>query len=136
MCNKCISCSVPVSVPTNAAKIKFPDVDRLNKGTIRWLLVRRSGSATLKDINGDTLAADTVINTAHLTLMTKNGGETLVIPLSSLQRDYNAPEPQCVQLPAIASNSSFIQLDTSAADYDTSHVIEIIFGIDCPPEIC
>lgn len=136
MCGKCESCTVPVSVLASGSNITLPDVDRLSKGTIRTILVRRSNGVTLKNINGQTLAADTVIATAHLRLTTKNGAETLVYPLSALQRDVNSPEALCVNLPEISLASSGIVLDTTASGYNAAHVIEIVFGIDCPIGIC
>lgn len=138
MCKaNCVACTVAVSVLTNGGVINLPDVDRLNKGTIRSVLIRRNPTGTTrKNIKGQTLAADTVTATAHLTLVTKNGMETLVIPLESVQRDFNAPDALQVCLPDIATSSSYITLDTSASGYNSAHVIELIFGIDCPPNIC
>ena len=86
----------------------------------------------MKTINGTTIAPDTVINNCHLVVKNASGVEiTAPLPLSVLQRDYNAPEPLCVSWQGIDPQQTEITIDTSAAGYSASHAIEIIFGIEC-----
>lgn len=94
--------------------------------------MRKSGSGTLKNNQGQTLAADAVINTAHLQLKDVNGfaiGDQ--IPLNLLQRDVNSPEPLAVKWKNIDPTQCVITLDTSAAGYSATAVIELIWGMDC-----
>lgn len=132
MCKKCHRCFVPLEVLTDSADISMKDNKRISGGKITSLMLRRSGSVTLLALSGKTVAPDTVINTAHLTLRNANGTELITYPLSALQRDYNSPEPLCLDgLTGIDLASSTIKLSTGAAGYSAAHVIELIFGLDC-----
>ena len=110
------------------------DIAEIRDGRIRSIWLRRSGSATLLTRLGTTVAADTVIDTAHLTLVNQKTKQVMVIPLSTLQRDYNAPEPFAVDpdvYDGIDLSRSTITLSTSAAGYNATHAIEIMFEYEC-----
>lgn len=130
-CNTCFE-EVPLSAVLNAATVPLPISTRIQSNRIIGLLVRRSGSATLKDVNGKTLAADSVIATAHLVLTTANGDNKATYPLSALQRDFNSPDPYPCFWDDIDPTQCSIKLDTGASGYDATHVAEIIFRIECP----
>lgn len=130
MCKPCHNCFITLETLTNAAQISLPDNTRIRDGVVTSIFLRRSGSGTLKTAKGTTVASDAVIGTAHLSLKNTNGKEiTAPIPLSSLQRDYNAPEPLCVNWRMIDLSQSSIVLDFAAAT--ATHAIEIVFGIEC-----
>jgi hypothetical protein len=132
MCNKCHTCFVSVEAEIGATgTTKLPNLQRLAKGNVRSILVRKSGSGTLKSLSGKTLAPDSVVNTAHLTLKNANGYEIFsAMPMSVLQRDNNSPEPLCVNLEGgLDMEQSFIRFDTSGST--ATHVFEVIFGLEC-----
>lgn len=131
MCCQKYTCTVVQSILTNSGNLSLPDSNRISDNDVMALLLRRSGSSTLKDISGRTLAADTVINTAHLKLNNKNGKELAQIPLSVLQRDYNSPAPLPVDWKEVDPTQCSIVLDTTAAGYDATHVIELIWFYPC-----
>lgn len=135
MCNTCYSCSISISVPTNGAVVNLPQTNRLDGSKLLSVFIRRNASGTRKDDQGKTLAADTVIFTAHLHLFNKNGTEVLQMPLESLQRDFNSPEPLRLCRREIDTASSYIRLDTAAAGYNADHVIELVCEYECP-QIC
>lgn len=129
-CNKKHKCFITLLTLTNGANIGLPDSNRIREGKITSVFLRRSGTLTLKAYNGATVATDAVVGTAHMTLKDKNGMEiTSPIPLSSLQRDFNSPEPIAVDWSNIDPTQTAIVLDGAAAT--ASHVIEIIFGLEC-----
>lgn len=128
-----MGCTVVVEVVTSAGAIALPDVERLKKGTIRTISVR-AGDGAKKSSTGKLLAHATVLGTAHLLLKSEGGTEIFPMPLDNLVRTTASPEPLCVNWPPIAPASSQITLDTTAANYNAAHVVEIVFGIDCPNE--
>jgi len=134
MCDCCKECiqEVAVEAVTASDTIALPYSERVQSATIRRILVRRSGSATLKSYTLKTLAADTVIATAHLVLMNKNGAEQMRYPVSALQRDFNSPDAYTCNFQDIDLTQCSIKLDTGASGYSATAVIEIIFGIECP----
>lgn len=133
MCDCCANkCIVTLSTLANSSNVNLPDSSRVRESTVNSILVRRSGSGTLKDVNGRTLAADTVIATAHLKLVDKNGfAITDSIPLSVLQRDYNSPDAFRCKYQNVDPTQTVVKLDTGASGYDATHVVEIVFGLDC-----
>lgn len=134
MCNCCNLCieEISLEVVTNGAAINLPVNQRIQNANIKRILVRRSGSATLKSVTGKTLAADTVIATAHLILNDLGGKEKIKYPISALQRDFNSPDAYQCDLVNIDPTQCQIILDTTASGYNAAHVVEIIFGIECP----
>ena len=129
-CNKAHQCFITLQTLTSAATVSLPDSARIRNGKVTSIFLRRSGTLTLKTAQGTTVASDAVIGTAHLTLKDLNGNElTSPIPLSSLQRDFNAPEPLHVMYEGIDLMQSTIVLDFAAAT--ATQCIEIIFGLDC-----
>lgn len=101
-------------------------------------MLRRLGSATGISATGATLAADSVIATAHLVLVNSRNVQVMnPIPLQLLQRDYNFPEPYQLD-PAVYAgidlSRSYIILSTSAAGYSATAVIELVFEYEC--DIC
>jgi hypothetical protein len=132
MCNCKHQCTITLSTPTNGASLNLPDSSRIRDGVVSYIALRKAGGATLKNVNGQTLAADTVVNTAHLKVVNKNGFAICdPIPLSFLQRDANAPDPYPVKWQEVDPTQCVITLDTGAGGYSATAVIEIIFGIDC-----
>jgi len=132
MCNCKHQCTITLSATTDAANINLPDSSRIRRGTVNYIALRKSGSSTLKNVNGATLAADTVVDTAHLRVVNLNGFAVCdPIPLSFLQRDANSPEPYAVKWKDIDPTQCVITLDTGASGYSATDVIEIIFGLDC-----
>lgn len=125
-------CFITLETLTNAANVTLPDNSRIRDGKITSILLRRADGGTLKSPLGRTLAADTVIATAHATFRNKNGlAITDPVPLSMLQRDYNSPEPLAVSWTDVDPTQTTIVIDTGAAGYNAAHVIEIVFGLDC-----
>jgi hypothetical protein len=129
MCNCCThKCFITLQAVTSATQIQLPDNSRIRNGRVTSIALRRSGSATLKTITGATVAADSVIATANMFLVTLGGEQICApIPLSFLQRDYNAPEPLKVNWQQIDLTQSTITLTPANA----TDVVEIIFGLDC-----
>ena len=133
MCCKKHKCFITLETLTNSGNVSLPDSARIRTGKITSVLLRRSGTLTLKTVNGTTVASDAVIGTAHLRLRDQNGQEiTAPIPLSSLQRDFNSPEPLAVDWTNVDPTQSTITLDFAGAT--ATQAIEIVFGLDC--EIC
>lgn len=128
-CNKLIT-SVTISATTSGPNINFPDNARIRDSRVVGIAIRRSGSSTLYDTNGNTLAADTVIAGAHIRLVDLSGLELQRLPLSTLQRDYNSPDYQCFQMDHIDPNQCSINLNTAAAGYSATAVIEMTFYLD------
>jgi len=136
MCTtKCLNCVIPVSVVTAAEINQVPYTERINNNKVTHIWVR-TASGVQKDVNGNTLAASGVIKTAHLRLMSADGNEQWKIPIESLQRDTNYPEPFCVGNLDIDSSQCQIILDTGASGYSATAVIELLFGIVCPGKQC
>lgn len=133
MCDCCANeCIVTLSTLANAANVNLPDSSRVKNSVVKSILVRRSGGATLKDANGRTLAADTVIAQAHLRLVNLNGfAITDTIPLSVLQRDYNSPDAFRCKYKNIDPTQCVVIVNTGASGYDATHVVEIVFGLEC-----
>jgi hypothetical protein len=132
MCNCKHQCTITLSATTSGAVLNLPDSSRIRNGRVNYIALRKSGAATLKNVNGQTLAADTVINTANLRVVNLNGFAICdPIPLSFLQRDANSPEPYAVDWQNVDPTQCVITLDTSAAGYSATAVVEIIFGLDC-----
>lgn len=130
MCKNCHECFITLTTLTDAATVALPDSARIRNGKVTSVFLRRSGSATLKTAAGIVVASDAVIGTAHLTLKNTNGEDiTSPIPLSSLQRDYNNPEPLCVSWRNIDLTQSSIALDLAAAT--ATQAIEVVFGLEC-----
>ena len=130
MCCKPNQCFITIEALTNSAQISLPQSNRIQEGRVTSIMLRRSGSATLKSYTGNTLASDAVIATAHIRLKKLDGSEvTSPIPLSSLQRDFNSPDPLLVDWKNIDLTQSQIVLDFSVAT--ATHVVEVIFGLDC-----
>lgn len=128
MCCPKHKCFITLTVPTTSTQITLPDSSRIRNGKVTSIFMRRSGSATLKAANGATVAADSVVATANITLNNLNGEQILApFPLSALQRDYNSPEPLAVSWQQIDLTQSVITLTPANA----TDVIEIIFGLDC-----
>lgn len=119
---------------TSGANLSLPDVAEIRDGYIRSIWLRRSGTATLLTRLGTTVAADTVIDTAHLTLVNQRSNQMMIIPLSTLQRDFNSPEPFATDenlYAGIDLSRSSIVLSTGATGYNAAHAIELIFEYDC-----
>lgn len=134
MCNCCkMPCieEIALEVVTSSGDIQLPVNQRIQNSTIRHILVRRSGSATLKSVTGKTLAADSVIATAHLILNSMGASEKMRYPIFSLQRDYNSPDAYQCNFTQIDPTQCKVVLDTTATGYNAAHVIEFIFGIEC-----
>ena len=129
------SCIKTIETVTSSSVIKMPDSAEIRDGKIRSISLRRLGGASATSITGNVLAADTVISTAHLTLVNAKNVNVMIIPLSLLQRDYNSPEPYKVD-PEVYSgidlSRSTITLSTSAAGYSATAVIELVFEYNCP----
>lgn len=134
-CCKGHACSEAIQVVTATANLKLPDSAEIRDGKIKSITLRRLGSDTGLSATGGNLAADTVISTAHLTLINaKNVQVMKSMPLSLLQRDYNNPEPYQVNpdvFSGIDLSRSSITLDTGATGYLATDVIELIFEYDC-----
>jgi len=123
-----------IQVTTNGGNLRLPDVAEIRDGNIRSIWLRRAAGGTLITRMGDTVAADTVIATAHLTLVNQKMVQVAIIPLQSLQRDFNSPEPLATDENVYAGvdlSRSSIVLDTNAAGYSATAVIEIMFEYDC-----
>lgn len=119
------------SVTTSSNNLPLPDSSRIRNGKVRSLQIRRAGSATLYDINGATLAADSVVAGAHLIVNNANGFNIAPIPLQTLQRDYNNPEPMRVKWLNIDPTQCRIVLNTAASGYSATAVIELLWELEC-----
>ena len=122
-----------MEVVTASQIIGLTDISEIREGRLRGLWLPRSGSATLYTKSGLVVAADSVIAGAHLTLANSNNTQVMVIPLISLQRDYNSPEPFELDpdvYDGIDLSRSSIMLNTSASGYNAAHAIEIVFSYE------
>lgn len=133
MCKNCHDCFITLQVVTSGAILNLPDNQRLRQNKIKAISMRRVAGGTYLSKTGATLAADTVTATAHLSLKNANGTELLDMPLTQLQRDYNNPEPLCVDYEQVDPTASTIVLSTSASGYSATAVFEITFEISCNP---
>lgn len=133
MCCKPDNCILTTEVLTGSANIPMPQTanDRLKGSTITSIATTRSGTNTLKTRMGYTVAADTVLATAHLMLKDANSKEFIDIPFWLIMRDYNNPEPLKVNLDNIDLTQSYIVLDTTASGYSATNAIQITFGFNC-----
>lgn len=123
-------CFITLQTLADAAQVTLPDSARIRDGKVTSIQLRRAGSLTLKTYQGTTIVADTVIATAHIWVKNLNGQEIAApIPLQTLQRDYNSPEPLKVDWSNVDLTQSTIVLDTTGVN--AGECIEIIFGLDC-----
>lgn len=124
-------CIVTAEVLTNAAILNLPlgVNERIQNNVLTAIWVPRSGSNTLKSASGKTVAADTVLATAHLVLKDSNGKEIVTIPFWLLMRDFNSPEPMRGHWVGVDVTQSQIILDLTAAT--VTQVIQISFGYEC-----
>ena len=133
MCGCKAECFITLSTVIGSATVNLPESMRLRNSKIISMWMRRLGSSTATNINGQTIAPDTVVLSAYLTLKNQNG--TAIhdpIPLQLLQRDFNSPEPLAINLyEQIDPIQSQITLNTSASGYVATDVIEIVFGLKC-----
>lgn len=132
------SCIKTIEVVTSGSVVKLPDSADIRDGKIKSIMLRRLGDTYGEALSatGATVAADTVIATAHLTLVNAKNNQIMnPMPLTLLQRDYNNPEPFQVNpdvYSGIDLSRSSIVLSTSATDYSATDVIELVFEFDCP----
>jgi len=133
MCNCCGSkCTVMVLVTTSSGQLTLPETNRITNGVVKGIGMRRLNGVAATANNGTTLAVDAVVMSAHLSLKTSNGTEVLAIPMQYLQRDFNSPEWMKVNnLENIDLTQSTVVLNTGAAGYLATSVLEILFEIDC-----
>lgn len=125
-------CFITLSPVASAPTINLPENMRLRNNRVISMQIRRLGGVAATNVTGATLAPDTVIMSAYLTLKTQNGTAiTDPIPLQMLMRDYNSPDPMPVSYEQIDPVQSTITLNTAAAGYAVTQVIEITFGIEC-----
>ena len=94
-------------------------------------MTRRSGSNTLYNIDGNIIAADTVVSGIHLQIYNSNGTLIAEMPLTQLQRDYNSPEPYRVAWKDIETTQCKIYIKTSATGYNANHFVELIWELEC-----
>ncbi len=133
-CCKGHSCTKTVETPTSGSIIKLPDVAEIRDGKIKSISIRRMGSLTGYSATGATLAADTVIAGAHVQFINAKNRIVMQMPLMQLQRDYNSPEPyQCNPdvFDGIDLSRTIINLNTGAAGYSATAVIELTFEYNC-----
>ncbi len=134
MCKNCLGCVIATSTQTASDTNELKYSERLNKKRLTHVWMRVAGGVQ-KDKSGATLASLGVIKTAHLKLVDGTGNEVWTMPLESLQRDFNGPDPLCIRNLNIDSSQCVITLDTGASGYNAAHVIELLWGIECP-EMC
>lgn len=128
MCCKKHQCFITLQTTTNSTQISLPDSSRIRNGKVTSIMLRRSGTLTLKSATGATLASDATIGTASIVVKDLNGNEiTAPLPLSVLQRDYNSPEPLAVNWASVDLTQTTITIIPANA----TDVVEIIFGLDC-----
>lgn len=129
---KAKTCFVVLAVAASGSQVNLPDNNRLRDSKIYSIQMRRPAGATMKTWQGQTLVADTVTNTANLFLVNQSGLQIFSpLPCNVLQRDFNAPPPMQVNIEDLDPQQSYIQLDTTAVGYNSSHVFELIFEIEC-----
>jgi hypothetical protein len=131
MCQKCFQCQVTLSVPITGGLVALPENIRLRDSRVTGIAIRKLGALTGFDKMGKTLAPDTVIEGAHISLVDQSGKELIDSPLHYFQRDNNAPPFPCFNIEQLDPTNSKITLNTSASGYANTQVIEITFGIDC-----
>ncbi|MEZ4925573.1 MAG: hypothetical protein R3A50_04805 [Saprospiraceae bacterium] len=126
-------CQYTTEVLTSGSVFALPQSaqDRIAKGHVTSIWTPRSGSNTLKTKMGRTVANDTVLATAHLTLKNADGNELLVVPFWKFMRDYNSPDPMPCNLKDVDLAQSTINLDSGDTNFNAAHAIEITFGFDC-----
>ena len=132
MCNCCpTKCTTVLLATTSSGSITLPESNRIRKGIIRSVAMRRLNGVAAKAYNGQLLAVDTVTISAHLSLKDANGTEIWQMPLQYLQRDFNDTAWQKCNIRNIDPTQSTITLDTGAAGYLATSVFELTFELDC-----
>jgi len=130
-CNK-EGCHIIINVVTAANKNQIPTSERLRNGVLQTLRVPRSGGATLYDINGKTIAADIVIQSSYLVLVSTDGVELDRICLGHCQFDYNSQGAFRVNdWRQVDPQASYVVVNTAAAGYNAAHTIPLTFGLSC-----
>ena len=128
MCGCKHQCFITLQTLTNSTQISLPDSSRIRNGRVTSIMMRRSGSLTLKTAQGTTVASDATIGTGSIVVKDLNGNEiTAPLPLSVLQRDYNEPEPLAVNWSSVDLTQTVITITPANA----TDAVEIIFGLDC-----
>lgn len=132
MCCTCDKNILTAEVTTSGGILQLPTSanDRIKQSRLTSVWVPRSGTTTLKSPLGATVAADTVLATAYLSLKDVNGKEVIQLPFWQIMRDYNAPAPLKLCLDNVDLTQSTIRLDTTATGYNAAHAIVIVFGYD------
>jgi hypothetical protein len=126
---KCHETFLSTSVSAAVSNVGFLENERLRGNAIKSLYVRRSGGIVKKDKSGKTLVSDGVLFSAHLSLVDNSAKPLVEVPLEIFVRDYNAPEPICVDWSKVDPTQSRIIFDVTAAGYDPTHVFEFVFEI-------
>lgn len=130
MCSFANKCFLVIEVATASNSVALPTNQILENRQITSVGIRKAASGQ-KSRTGKTLAAAAVMATAHIKLADASGTAIADLPLNMLERDANSPEHLRVNWQKIAPSQSTIVLDTAAAGYDATHVIELVFGYDC-----
>lgn len=134
MCNCCRhNCFLTISVQTTGSNIKFPESERLRQNKILSVSARRANGQVKLTPEGWQIAADTVVYSSHLNLVDNSAKPVAQIPVETLWRDTNAPEPLAVDWSNIDPTQSYITLNTASAGYNAANAIELVFEIACPP---
>jgi len=136
MCNcKCKHrCTELQQVITAGPQNFLPDDTRIRRNLINSVYIQPSdpaGSLTYLSPQGKTLASWSVLNSSYLYVYNQNGTRIATIPLAELIRTTEAPEPLAVSWKEVDPTQSYILVNTTAAGYDATHAIMIMWGLEC-----
>lgn len=120
---------IVLEVRTSSGIIALPKSSLLEQNKVTSIAVRKPG-AGLKGASGAVLAAQAVMDTAHLKVVTPGGLHIAQLPLNLLERAFGDSEPLSVMWGDISAESSTITLDTTASGYNAAHIIELVIGYE------
>lgn len=132
MCNCTHQCFYTLQVVTSSPSVNLPNAQRIRENRVISIHIPDFGSTQGYGVNGANVADNTVIAGGYLYLK-DSSGFTLCdpIPLWSLLRNSNSPEPLKVNYTQIDPEASVVTLNTSAANYAATDVIPIVFELSC-----
>lgn len=137
MCNCKHRCFELQEVVTSAAQVFLPDNTRIRNNLITSVYIQPSdptGDLTYTSPLQRDIASWSVLNSAYLNVVNQNGNKLGQIPVAMLLRTTEAPEPLQVSWAEVDPTQSYIQLNTSAAGYDATAAIVVVFGLAC--DVC
>jgi hypothetical protein len=132
MCQCTHQCFYTLQVVTSSGSVNLPNAQRIRENRVISIQIPDFGSTQGYGANGADAAPNSVLAGGYLYLKDATGF-TLCdpIPLWSLLRNSNSPEPLKVNYEKIDPEASVITLNTSASGYSATDVIPIVFELSC-----